>query len=566
MGSEILLLLLGSVALLLWGVRMVRTGVLRAHGTLLRRALGSAARHRLNAFGGGIAGAFALQSSTAVAVIIGAFAGQGLVSTSAALAVMLGADLGTSLAAQLLALDVKWLWSVLLAAGVPLFLTAGTDRRKGTARLAIGLGLILLALTQMDHAIALLRDSPVMAMILQTLAAEKLLGFLLGAIVTWLLHSSLAFVLLTLTLAGSGLVGPELAVSLVLGANAGGAAAPVLSLAHSGPAARRVAWGHLVIRGGTAVVLLPFAAPLGAALHAIFPNPAVLVAMAHTGFNLCGSIVGMPMIDRVGRLLERLIPDAELSADAGAPRHLDPTVLDNPAEALACATREAITLGERVSTMLAESWTAIETGDPLRIKAVEQADDAVDRLHEAIKLYIVQASRAELGEEESGRAVEILGFIMNLEHVGDILDKSLMELAEKRGRLGLSFSAEGLAELHAFHARIMETMRLSLNVFTTRDIGLARRLFADKSGLRAAERDAAQRHFSRLREGVAESLETSAIHLDMIRDLKRIHGHLTSVAYPILEAAGELAESRLRQREAEQHPPGRDHGVTPARA
>lgn len=557
MGSEILLLLLGSVALLLWGVRMVRTGMLRAHGTLLRRALGSAARKRLNAFLGGIAGAFALQSSTAVAVIIGAFAGQGLVSTSAALAVMLGADLGTSFAAQLLALDVKWLWSVLLAAGVPLFLSAATDRRKGTARLAIGLGLILLALTQMDHAIALLRDSPVMAMILRTLAAEKLLAFLLGAVLTVMLHSSLAFVMLTLSLAGSGLVGPELAVALVLGANAGGAIAPVLSLAHSSAAARRAAWGHLVIRGGTAVILIPFAYPLGETLHAVFPNPAILVAMAHTGFNLCGSILGMPLIDVIGRLLERWIPDAELSADAGAPRHLDPAVLDNPAEALACATREAIGLGERVSAMLGESWAAIETGDPLRIKAVEQADDAVDRLHEAIKLYIVQASRAEMDEEESARSVEILGFIMNLEHVGDILDKSLMELAEKRGRLGLSFSAEGLEELRAFHARIMETMRLSLNVFTTRDMGLARRLFADKSGLRAAERDAAQRHFSRLRDGVAESLETSAIHLDMIRDLKRIHGHLTAVAYPILEAAGELAESRLRERST---------GLKPARA
>lgn len=557
MGSEILLLLLGSVALLLWGVRMVRTGMLRAYGTLLRRALGTASRRRINAFGGGIVAAFALQSSTAVAVIIGAFAGQGLVSTSAALAVMLGADLGTSFAAQLLALDVKWLWSVLLFAGVPVFLSAQSDRRKGTARLMIGLGLILLALSQMEHAIDLLKTSPVMAMILQTLAAEKLLAFLLGALVTWLLHSSLAFVMLTLSLASSGLVGPELAVALVLGANAGGAAAPVLSLSSAGPAARRVAIGHFIIRGGAAAILLPFAWPLGQGLSAVFANPAVLVAMAHTGFNLCGSILGMPLIDVIGRMLERWIPDAQLSADAGAPRHLDASVLDSPAEALACATRESIVLGERVSAMLAESWNAIETGDPRHIKAVAQADDAVDRLHEAIKLYLVQASRSEMDQEESGRAVEILGFIMNLEHVGDILDKSLMELAEKRGRLGLSFSAQGLAELRAFHGRIMETMRLSLNVFTTRDMGLARRLFADKSGLRAAERDAAYLHFQRLREGVAESLETSAIHLDMLRDLKRIHGHLTAVAYPILEAAGELAESRLREREA---------GLTPARA
>ncbi|WP_424814580.1 Na/Pi cotransporter family protein [Roseococcus sp. YIM B11640] len=554
MGSEILLLLLGSVALLLWGVRMVKTGMLRAWGTQLRRGLGSVSRRRMRAFGGGVVAAIALQSSTAVAVIIGSFAGQGLVSNGAALAVMLGADLGTSFAAQILSMDVKWLWSVLLAAGVPLFLTATGERRKGTARLVIGIGLILLALSQMDHAIALLRGSPVMAMIMETLAAEKLLAFLLGALLTVLLHSSLAFVLLTLSLAATGLVGPELAVALVLGANAGGAAAPVLSLNHSGPAARRVAWAHLLVRGGTALLLIPFAWPVGEALHALFPNPATLVAMAHTGFNICGSILGLPFVESICRLLERWIPEAELSADAGAPRHLDPSVLDAPVEALACATREAIILGERVSAMLGDSWAAIETGDPARIRAIEQADDGVDRLHEAIKLYIVQASRAEMEERESARAVEILGFIMNLEHVGDILDKSLMELAAKRGRLGLAFSEEGLAELHAFHARIMETMRLSLNVFVTRDMGLARRLFADKSGLRAAERDAAQLHFARLREGRAESLETSAIHLDMIRDLKRIHGHLTSVAYPILEAAGELAESRLRERDVQLTP------------
>jgi phosphate:Na+ symporter len=247
--------------------------------------------------------------------------------------------------------------------------------------------------------------------------------------------------------------------------------------------------------------------------------------------------------------LERLLPSAEAGPDADQPRHLDPGVLDSPAEALGCATREAIRLGEQVKAMLDQAWSAVETGEEGRIRAVERADDAVDRLHEAIKLYLVQASRAEMSAEESARAVEILGFIMNLEHVGDILDRNLMELAAKRGRLGLSFSEEGLAELRGLHGRIMETMRLSLNVFTTRDLGLARRLFADKSGLRAAEREAAARHFDRLRQGRSESLETSAIHLDMIRDLKRIHGHLTSVAYPILEAAGELAESRLRSRE-----------------
>jgi phosphate:Na+ symporter len=296
MGTQILLLLMGSVALLVWGVRMVRTGVLRAFGAPLRRLLAAAARQRTGAFAGGVLAAAALQSSTAVAVIIGGFAGQGLIGTAPALAVLLGADVGTALAAQLLAMDVKWLWAVLLAMGVPLFLTAAGERRKGVARLLIGLGLVLLALSQMGLAAALLRESPTVRLVLGTLGAEPLLAFLLAALLTWLVHSSLAIVLLVIALAASGLVGPALSLALVLGANAGGAAAPFLALSASGPPARRVALGNLAMRGGLAVLALPLAGPLGQGLDALFAGPGLRVAMAHLGFNLLVALVFLPLI------------------------------------------------------------------------------------------------------------------------------------------------------------------------------------------------------------------------------------------------------------------------------
>src|SRR5581483_8098169 len=131
----------------------------------------------------------------------------------------------------------------------------------------------------------------------------------------------------------------------------------------------------------------------------------------------------------------------------------------------------------------------------------------------------------------------------------DIIDKNLMELATKKIKNRSTFSAEGLQEIRTFHARVMDNMRLSFNVFATRDVALARRLLAEKASMRAAELAASESHFARLREGRPESIESSAIHLDVIRDLKRINGHLTSVAYPILEVAGELHDSRLRERQ-----------------
>jgi phosphate:Na+ symporter len=232
--------------------------------------------------------------------------------------------------------------------------------------------------------------------------------------------------------------------------------------------------------------------------------------------------------------------------DPGKPRHLDPNVLDSPTEALGCALRETLNLGDRVADMLRQTIDVFERNDPKAVKAIEAADDAVDRLYEAIKLYLIQTSRTELGEEDGRRYVEILTFTTNLEHIGDIVDKNLMELAAKKIRNRYAFSPEGMAELRAFHARVLENLRLALNVFTTRDIALARRLVAEKTAMREAESKAADSHFARLREGRPESIETSSIHMDVIRDLKRINGHLASVAYPILEAAGELADTRLK--------------------
>ena len=549
--TQVLLQLIGSVALLLWGVRMVRSGVTRALGAELRRIIAVSSRNPATGFASGLAVTTLLQSSTATALIIGSFAGRGMIGLSAALALMLGADVGSTLVAQLLAFDIKWLWTVLVAGGVGLFMSRQGDRPHALARAVIGLGLMLLALQELGHLAEALRESATVRLVLRAVGTEPLVALLFAAALTWAAHSSIAIVLLVMSLAAAGVVPPAVAVVFVLGANLGGAFAPWVALSGSPPAARRVPLGNLLLRGTMVLLALPFARLCAEMLATVTSEPGRLVVMFHTAFNVALAIVGLPLVGVVARLLERWGADTPRDAQAVQPRHLDPGVLDTPSEALACAMRETLRLGDHVAAMLRDSLAAIEGSDLKLVKEVEKADDAVDRLHEAIKLYLVKASKAEMSDAESRRFVEILTFTTNLEHIGDIIDKNLMELAAKKIRKQLSFSPEGLAEIRAFHARITDTMRLALNVFATRDMALARRLFADKTSTRAAERDAAESHFTRLRDGRPESIETSAIHLDIIRDLKRIHGHLTAVAYPILEAEGELAETRLKKRAAE---------------
>jgi len=548
-GSELFVTLMGGVALLLWSVRMVRTGMTRAFGASLRSLLGKACSNRAKAFAVGVGVTGLLQSATATALLLASFASRQLVTLPLALAIMLGADVGTALVAQVYSIDIKWIWAALLFIGVVLFNASEKDHIRGGGRILIGFGLMLLGLTIIGQVSGQLRDSPILHLILSSLGSERvpLLAVLAGAAMTWLAHSSLAMVLFVMSLASGGAIDAKLAVALILGANLGGAIVPFAALTGSAVAARRVVLGNLILRAGCVVLALPFVGLLAVTIAKLTPEPARLAVNFNLAFNLALALVALPLLGLLAQLVTRLLPEPVSNvADRRTPRHLDPSVLDTPSEALACAMRETLAMGDIVLDMLKRALAAIEGNDMKAVKDVEKADNDVDALHEAIKLYLIRASKADMGQDDSRRYVEVLTFTTNLEHIGDIIDKNLMELAAKKIKKRYAFSPEGSAELRIFHGRVIDHMRLALNVFATRDVVLARRLLREKTTLRTAEFEATDKHFARLKEGRAQSIETSSIHLDIVRDLKRINSHLTSVAYPILEAAGELAQSRLR--------------------
>jgi phosphate:Na+ symporter len=544
-GTELFLTFLGAVGLLLWGVRMVQTGITRAFGTALRRVLSLYVRSPISAFFAGIGLTGVLQSSTATAILLASFSARGLIALSTALIMMLGANVGTTLVAQVLSFDITWLWTAIVPLGVFLFMASNSDRPRGVARILIGLGLMLLSLQHLAIAAEPLRDSATFKAFLSGLAGDPILAFLAATLITWVMHSSLSMVLMVMAFAGGGAIPEPLALALVLGANVGGAIAPMTGLADSTPAGRRVALGNLIMRAVAALPFIFLARQSAHVLALVESDPARMVVNFHTAFNAIAALVLLPFVPLFCKLTLKLMPDRLEREDAARPKYLDPNVLDTPSEALGCAMRETLNMGDKVADMLRAALEAIEKSDYRLVKNVEAADDAVDGLNEAIKLYLVKASKAEMSEEESRRYVEILSFTANLEHVGDIIDKNLMELAAKKIKHGYTFSKEGIDDIRKFHALVMENLRLAFNVFTTRDLALARRLFSDKTTMRSAESAAAESHYERLRDGRAESIETSAIHLDVIRDLKRISGHLVSVAYPILEAAGELRTTRL---------------------
>ncbi|HEX5263603.1 MAG TPA: Na/Pi cotransporter family protein, partial [Phenylobacterium sp.] len=352
MGITLTLLdLAGTVALLLWGVHMVQTGVQRQFGPALRQFLARALRNRVRAFLAGLGVTAVLQSSTATGLMVAGFASEGLVGLPAALAVMLGANVGTTLIVQVLSFDVTIVAPLLVLAGVALFRGAAGPRDFG--RVLIGLGLMLLALHQFLVLLGPLAADPLSRSVLAALAPHIVALVLLGAVLTWAAHSSVAIVLLAMSLTANGVIPPSAAIALTLGANLGTAINPVLEGAKGGdPAGARLPLGNLASRAlGVVVVLVvyPYVTPLVSRLQA---TPARAVANFHTAFNLILAIVFFPWLPRYARLLERWIPVRPNDASPGSPLYLQPALLEAPGQALGAAAREALRMADVVEQML----------------------------------------------------------------------------------------------------------------------------------------------------------------------------------------------------------------------
>jgi phosphate:Na+ symporter len=540
--------LAGAVALLIWGVHMVQTGVTRAFGPQLRRILSQALDNRLKAFAAGLGVTAVLQSSTATGLMVTSFAAGGLIDLVPALAVMLGANVGTTLIVQLLSFDAARVSFVFILIGVVMFRRGTVTRTRDLGRVGIGLGLMMIALSHLVALVTPYEDAPSLRMLLGTITTEPLIDVLVAAVLTWAAHSSVAMVLLIMTLAGNGVVPPHAAFALVLGANLGSAMNPLLESGASGdPARKRLPIGNLINRLVGCLIALGLLNWIGPKLVGLEPDPARAVADFHTLFNLALALLFFPLLTPVARLLARLLPVRVDTADPSQPVYLDGAARETPSVALAGAAREAMRMADVFEEMLRGAIDSFDRGDRKRVTETKRMDDVLDRLDRAIKEYLRALDVDTLDDADHRRMAEILAFSTNMEHAGDILEKSLMPLAAKRIKQGIAFSEESRDEMRGMIERLIANARAAAAVFMTEDPRAARRLLGEKEIFREFENRATEAHFGRLRAGRQESVETGRLHLDIMRDLKRVNAHLAAAAYPVLEDRGELLPSRLKQ-------------------
>ncbi len=531
----VLINIAGAVTLLLWATRMVRTGMERSQKAVLHRLLSQGKRGQIKsaALGGFVA--ILLQSSTAVALIAAGFAASGKLTLSAGLATMLGADLGSAIVVQLLSVNPAWLMPILLIVGGALFFRGQNRDIRQAGRIVIGIALILMSLRLIGEATMPLREAEVLPEIVAYLAGDPLTAFLLAAAFTWVIHSSVAFILLVATFAAQGLVPFELGAALVLGANMGSSIIAFMLTRGGSAAARRITLGNFIFRAVLAVVglgLLWLSHLPGTLLG---PDAARQIINFHLAFNVVLLLIALPLTNPMAKLTTRLVRSAPQPSHAlVSPMRLDDKLIANPALALASAKRELLRMAEIVERMLQPVMDLYENADPEKIREIKQLEQAVNAAQSDIKLYLSRIHYTDPASAEALRGQELAQLAINLEYVGDAVVKTLVKLAESRAEQKVKFSPAGWRELNDLHHRVVDNLHLALNVLMSEDRAAAKMLLEEKASLGMAGRASAAEHLARLREGAQQSIATSDLHLETIRALKTINSLLASVAYPIL--------------------------------
>ena len=545
--SPILFLLhvAGAAALLIWAVRLVRTGVERGWSVQLRRWLRKGDDNRIMAALSGMVAALALQSSTAVAILTTSFVAAGTLTAAGGLAILLGADVGSALVAQVLLARADWVMPVLMVLGVGLFLRARRREGRMTGRVLIGVALIFVSLSLIRDATDPLRQSAAVGTAMSYLGKDALTAFALGALFAWLVQSSVAAVLLFVTLAAQSILPLSAAAAMVLGANLGGSLiAYVLTLGADQPA-RRIVIANLALRGGGAAVALFLLQRHEAPLGLLGSTPPRQVINLHLAFNLAVMLIALPLTVPVLRLVDRLMPDPATSPALNRVSALDPAALKVPDRALACVMRELLQMGEAVETMLRSVIGLYADWEEDAADAIRKKEREVDKIHINTKLYLAKLQRDHNGDDVASRALELADMAVNLESAGNVISDTMLSLAQRLNQGGVAFSDKGLEEIRDFHDRVLSNAQGALNLLVTSSPDAARALVEEKDTVRDVEQGLQRAHLARLQQGLSESIETSNLHQETLRALKQVNSAFTMLAYPILSETGDLLASRL---------------------
>jgi len=534
----VLLHIAGAVALIVYGVRQLRKGLDRLFGARLATWLARVSVNRFRGAGVGALVSVATPSSTTMALLGVQMVKAGSIRFENLWSIMLGATIGLTIMIQLIALNVQEEATLFILVGVVLYLRTRRNITRGIGQVLLALGLIFLAIWQIRLVTSGFDgDNQDFVQLVELLHKYPWGLAILAAILSVALQSSTAALGLLLGLTSGSLLSIDEALPCVVGVNVG-VGITIFMFGYNHPDSRRLGLAMLVSKVSVAILLILFMDWLNPLLAWVSPDGiGRQIANAHTGFAVIMALLWLPLVPLIAPLIERVVPDKADEIDLASPIYLRDDYVLSPTMAFGQSMREITRMAELVRCMFEDFWKALSGRNLPLCRSISERDDVVDSLNQHIKDYLIQLGGEDYGRKEAATQVAHLRYAGELENIGDIIDKNLVELVRKRIRTRGVFSDEGFADLKQAYTMVMENYVIADTAFTTQNAELASTLIRHKHNVDRLDAKLRRRHFDRLQKGLAQSVETSAIHLDLLTYLKSINSHLTAVAYPILDQA-----------------------------
>ncbi len=532
-------MLLGGLTIFLYGMKTARVNLQHLAGERIRKSVALLTSNRIVGVTAGAVATVIMQSSGALIAMLVGLASAGTLALRQAIVLILGADIGTTFTVFLISTRITDYALLFITIGYALPLIMRSKRAHYVGETLIAFGMVFLGMILMKQAVTPLKDSPLASQILLSFSDNPGWGIFISALFTAMIMSSSAAIGLILSFALAGAVDLKAAIPLILGANIGTTMPALLAASSAELEGKRVAAAHLLMKVMGVSAFFFLMKPFAALVESTSSNLGYQIVMAHVYFNLCLNLIFFFLVSIVARVVCHLLPEvASQRLEVFRSKYLDDHALETPVLAFAGATREILRMADIAYDMFWACIDVLRSNDRALLEEIEAKDDQIDLLNRDVKLYLAKLTETTLSERDASRVMELINLSTILEALGDVINKQILELAEKKISKGLGFSAEGFKELNDYHRRVMETFRLAISAYTTSNEELARQVVRQKEKLKGLEHDYRQTHIERLRDRRPESIETTSIHIDLIASFRRINSLYTALAYEVLKAPG----------------------------
>ncbi|OQW46888.1 MAG: Na/Pi-cotransporter family protein [Proteobacteria bacterium SG_bin7] len=501
-------------------------------GNRVRELMGKISQNNFLSILVGIALTVCLQSSGAVTMLLIGLGSANVITLNQVMGVIIGSSIGTTVTVQLISYNVAQYGLPIFTLGFLGYFTAKKLIVKNWMGIVMGFGLIFFGLEYMGKGTEAINHISILKEIFVKLSKEPILTIVASMIFTAFIHSSAVTIGLAMTLTTQNVITLQDAIYWVYGANIGTTATGIMGAVGGNFIGRQVAWANFFYKFLSVGLLVPFTGIFVRFLDHIHDNMFRAIADAHTIYNILAAIAFYPLINVGASMFERLIQPAPHERKFGV-KYLDRSNYQDSALAMAYARREILRMGDIVVNMIKDSINVLDHEDHEIMDNTKENDNKVDLLMREIKLYLVKYANEAVGGIDQV-VFNLISVASDLEAAADVIDNNILELARKKNALKVDFSKEGWEEIKQFHAMTVEIATISMSCFEMQDPTLAQKLIDMKRRMRKKEKEFREHHIERLNKGLKQTINTSAIHLDLLADFRRVVGLFCNHAYDYL--------------------------------